>query len=167
MMLKSSTIVIIVLMSFAVLSSWAQEDERQKALQEAADFYVKSIRRSPNNLELHRDLMETFREKRFTNVPIAIYRNSLRRNPDNPMLLYFLGYAYLMAHGQLMVAGEPEPLKMAEENLKAALKIRPRYADAISALGDVYLERGQPTLAVNRWQKAMEINSKFEPAHFP
>ncbi len=114
MMLKSSTILIVVLMSFAALSSWAQEDERQKALQEAANFYLRSIRRSPNNLELHRQLMETFREKRLTNIPIAIYRNSLGRNPDNPMLLYFLGYAYLMAHGQPMAEGEPEPLKMAE-----------------------------------------------------
>lgn len=166
MILRLSTIVIVLLMSFAALSSWAQEDERQNALQEAEDFYVKSVRRSPNNLELHRDLMEMFREKRLTNIPIAIYRNSLNRNPDNLMLLYFLGYAYLMAHGQPMPEGEPEPLIVAEENLRAALKIRPRYADAISALGDVYLERGQPTLAVERWQEAMEINSRFEPAHF-
>jgi len=166
MMLRLSTIVIVILMSFAVLSSWAQEDERQKAFQEAADFYLKSIRRSPNNLELHRELMEMFRERRLTNIPIAIYRNSLEQNPDNLMLLYLLGYAYLMAHGQPMAEGEPEPLKMAEENLRAALKIRPRYPDAISALGDLYLERGQPTLAVDRWQEATKINSRFEPTRF-
>lgn len=165
MMLKSFTMIIVVLMSLAALSSWAQDNERQDALQQATDFYLKNIRRDPNDLDLHRESMDMFRERRSTGIPVAIYRNALGRSPNNSIVLYLLGYAYLMAHDQPMAEGEPDPLKSAEENLKAALKIRPKLPDAISALGDLYLKKGLSGLAVERWQEAVKLNNKFEPAY--
>ncbi|MFC1715982.1 tetratricopeptide repeat protein [Candidatus Poribacteria bacterium] len=165
MALRLPTIVIIVLMSLAALSSWAQNDEQQNPLQQAADFYLDNVRRAPNDLELHRELMDMFREKRFTTVPIAIYRNSLEQNANNSMLLYLLGYAYLMAYGQPMAEGEPDPLRMAEENLKAALQIKSNFPDAVSAMGDLYLRKDQSDLAIEKWEEAIKLNSRFEAAH--
>ncbi len=165
MALRLPTIIITVLMSLAALSSWAQDNERQNPFQQAADFYLDNVRRAPNDLELHRELMDTFREKMFTTVPIAIYRNFLERNANNSMILYLLGYAYLMAYDQPMAEGEPDPLKMAEENLKAALQIKSNFPDAVSAMGDLYLRKNQPDLAIEKWEEAIKLDSRFEAAH--
>lgn len=158
-------VLLVILMVFTALFSWAQEDDRQRAFQQAADYYINKIRRKPNDLELHRELMEMFAEKGLISIPIAIYRNSLEKNANNHTILYVLGYAHLMAHGMPVMDNEPEPLALAEENLKAALEKKPQFADALSALGDVYLKTGRPDLARTKWEEAIKINSRFEPAY--
>ena len=165
MILKSSSIVFAMLISCAVLSVWAQEVNQQEALQQAADFYINKIRSDPNNLELHRELMDMFSEKGLMVVPITIYRNSVEKYPANSTILYVLGYAYLMAVEQPVMDGEPEPLPMAKKHLEAALKEKPQFPDVLSALGDYYLKAGQQNLAVEKWEEAIARDEKCEPAH--
>ena len=160
-MIKLSSILLAVAMGFAALSVCAQNYDRQQA----ADYYLSQIRRAPDNLGFHRLLMEMFSEKGLMDIPVAIYRGSVERNPNNPQVLYLLGYAYLKAYGMPLAEGEPEPLKMAEKNLMAALKRRPQFPDALSALGDLYLVLGKPEMAVEKWEEVIRRNEKFEPAY--
>ena len=51
-------------------------------------------------------------------------------------------------------------LPIAEEILQAVIKTRPRFPDAISALGDLYLRKGQSTLAVAKWEEAIQLTDK-------
>ena len=163
--MKLSCILLIILMSFAALSSPAQNDDRQRVYQQAADYYFSNTRRTPNDLELHRELMDMFGERGLIGVAVAIHKNSVERNPNNPTTFYLLGYAYLMSHGMPMMEGAPDPLVMAEENLKTALEKRPRFSDAASALGDLYLKAGKPELAVAKWEEALKLDSRSEPAN--
>ena len=165
MTIKTPFIAFIVLIIFIALPSFAQDQTQEEALQQAADYYVKKIRSDPNNLALHRELIETYRERNLIDIPIAIYSNSIQQNLGNPIVFYVLGYAHLMSYGRPLIDGAPDPLQAAEENLQAALKIKPQFPDALTALGDCYLKSGQKELALEKWQKAIEINSKFEPAY--
>ena len=164
-MVKLSSVLLVILISFAALSSPAQNGDRQRAYQQAADYYMSGIRRAPKDLKLHRELMEMFRERGLISIPVAIYRNWVERSPNDHVMLYLLGYAYLMSHGTPMMEGSPDPLSLAEENLKTALEKRPRFPDAVSALGDLYLKAGKPELAVAKWEEAIKLNSRFEPAN--
>ena len=163
MMVRASFIIFLVLMNCVVLSSCAQY--QVEPLQHTADSYLSKIRSDPNNLALHRELMGTFNEKGMINIPIDIYKSSVKNNPGNPIALYVLGYAYLMAYEQPLMDGAPNLLRMAKNNLKAALKAKPQFPDALVALGDCYMKSGQQYLALERWEEAVKINSRFELAH--
>ena len=158
MMIKSFSIVFAIILTCAVLSSWAQDEAQQEAIQQAADFYISKIRSDPENMTLHRELMNMFNEKGLIGIPIAIYKNSAEKFPTNPTVLYVLGYAYL-------TEGYPESLDMAEKNLKAALKEESQFPDALAALGDCYLKMERQELAPAKWKEAVGIDDKFEPAH--
>ena len=120
MKLKLSLIVLLTLMTSAASLSWAQEQSQQEAIQQAADFYLKKIRSDPSNLALHRELVDTFNRRGMVFIPVSIYRNALEKNDSQPIVLYVLGYAYLMAAGDPIVTDEtPDPLPHAEANLKA------------------------------------------------
>ena len=153
MTLRLSATVSVILAVFSVLSAWPQEQSQQEALQQAADFYVNKVRSDPSNLALHRELMDMFSRRGLMYIPVSIYRNSIEEHPTNPTILYVSGYAYLLAAEDPMVLEQiPNPLRMAERNLKAALKERPKSPDALAALGHYYLKAAQPELAVEKWE---------------
>lgn len=163
MILRLSVTALIMLICFSAL---AQDQSQQEALQQAADFYLNKIRSDSNNLALHRELMNMYSGQGLIRIPLSIYRDSAERYPKNPVILYVLGYAYLLAvDDPLDFEDSLNSRQMAEKNLKAALKERPMFPDALAALGDYYLEVGQPELALEKWKEAVEENSKFEPAH--
>ncbi|MGB9596664.1 MAG: tetratricopeptide repeat protein [Candidatus Poribacteria bacterium] len=147
-------IVLIILLLF-VISVFGQFDIKP---QEAVDYYLKKIRSQPDNLVLHRDLVDTYKEKGMINIPIDIYIRAVANNPDNPIVYYVLGYAYLSY-------GTKESLALAEKNLTKALELKPNFPDAISALGDYYLKIGNEEMAMEKWQEAKKSNEKFEPAY--
>ena len=163
MILRLSITVLIMLICFSAL---AQDQSQQEAFQQAVDFYLNRIRSDPNNLALHRELMNMYMGRGLIRIPISIYRDSAEKYPKNPIILYVLGYAYLLAvDDPLDFEDSLNSRQMAEENLKAALKERPMFPDALAALGNYYLKVGQPELALEKWKEAVEENSKFEPAH--
>lgn len=158
-----SFIIFLVLLPCIAFSQ--EETQQQEAIQQAADYYLSKIRSKPNDLDLHRELMEAFKENGLTFIPVSIYSNSVERNPSNHIVLYLLGYAYLMADQEPVEEGSPEPLQMAEKNLKAALEAKPQFPDALAALGDYYLKTGKTDLAVAKWEEAVKMDERAEPAH--
>ncbi len=148
-------IIIILILTLFSINTFGQSNVREKEL---VDYYLKKIRSQPDNLVLHRDLVDTYKEKGLINIPIDIYIKAVGNNPDNPLVYYLLGYAYL-SHGT------KESLALAEKNLIKALELKPNFADAISALGDYYLMVGNEDIAIQKWQESKKINEKFEPAY--
>jgi len=145
----------LMLLLFFVISAFGQSDAK---LKEATDYYLKKIRSQPDNLALHRDLVDTYKEKGMINIPIDIYNRAVANNPDNPIVYYVLGYAYL-------AQGDKGSLDLAEKNLKKALELKPNFPDAISAIGDYYLMIGNEEMAMEKWREARRYNEKFEPAY--
>lgn len=159
-MLNLKFLAIISLFCFPSILS-AQDTSQQQA----TEYYLGKIRSKPNDLSLHRDLMETYKDKGFIYIPVSIYKNSVERNPKNPNVLYLLGYSYLLAYNDPSIENSSEILPNAENNLQAALKEKPIFPDAIAALGDYYLMAGRPELALNKWEEAIRMDEKSEPAH--
>ena len=156
--MKKAFIVIIILSFCAVLPVFGQSQINQEETQKATDSYLKKIRSAPDDLDLHRELIDTYKEKGLISIPIDVYNKALAKNTDNAIVPYVLGYAYL-------ADGSPESLKMAEKNLKIALELKPEFPDALTALGDYYWKTSQDELALERWQEARRTNEKFEPVY--
>jgi tetratricopeptide (TPR) repeat protein len=190
LMLKLPSMILVILLSCAVLSVWSQQTSQQEAIQQALKFYISKVRSDPEDLALHRELMDMFSERGLIGIPIGIYADSAERNPTNPTVLYVLGYAYLMQGltdpspfgGYLLLnvkksggrtalqmsivdALPYSPMDMAEKYLEAALKEKPRFPDALAALGDYYLKMEQRDLATEKWEEAIRIDDRCEPAH--
>jgi tetratricopeptide (TPR) repeat protein len=146
----------ILIFSFFILNALGQSDDLK--LKEATDSYLKKIRSEPENLALHRYLVDTYKEKGMINIPIDIYAKAIEKNPDNAIVYYVLGYAYLAQNSK-------ESLNLAEKNLKKALELNPNFPDVVSALGDYYLKTGNEELALEKWQEAKRGNEKLEPAY--
>jgi tetratricopeptide (TPR) repeat protein len=139
-------------------TAFGQALVNQEELQKATDYYLKKIRSEPANLELHRELVDSYKGKGMISIPIDVYSKSVVKNADNPIVMYVLGYAYL-------ADGSPDSLKMAEKNLKLALELKPTFPDALTALGDYYMKTGQENLAIENWQEARRTDEKFEPVY--
>ena len=158
MKLRLSYTVLVILLGCTVLPSLSQDENQQAAIREAADFYISKIRSDPENLALHRELVDKFSKRDMAFIPITIYSDSLEKFPANATVTYVLGYAHL-------AEGSPESLEMAGKNLKAALEERPLFPDALGALGDYYMKLERPDLALEKWKEAIGIDNGFEPAH--
>lgn len=121
-------------------------------------FYLKKIRSTPDDLNIHRELMERYKDSGLMNIPIDVYKKAEEKNPDNYVVQYVLGYAYLLE-------GSPESLKLAERYLKASLALKPRFPDALTAFGDYYLKTGNESLALEKWNEARQSDDKFVPVY--
>jgi len=149
----------IIILSFCItLFAFGQSQTNQAEIQKAKDSYLKKIRSAPDDLDLHRELVDTYKEKGLISIPIDIYSKALEKNPDKTIVSYVLGYAYL-------AEGSPESLKSAEKNLNIALELKPDFPDALTALGDYYWKTGQDESALEKWQEARRTNEKFEPVY--
>ncbi len=141
-----------------ITNVYSQSQYNQEEIQKAANYYINKIRSAPENLDLHRDLVKSYKEKGLIAIPISIYEDSAKRLPENPIINYVLGYAYLHE-------GSSASLQKAEKCFKNALMAKPKFADAISGLGDYYLKIGQEETAVTKWNSAINADEKFAPAY--
>ncbi|MBD3181179.1 tetratricopeptide repeat protein [Candidatus Poribacteria bacterium] len=171
-------------------TTFAQNEEQWERIQEALNYYVNKVRSSPRNLPLHRELMEEYTQAGLAAIPVFVYQDAVKRNPKNYIVLYVMGYAYLKQYmqSQLSVGGylflerqnsdgksmiqmsfvenlPYSPLEMAKENLMKALDAKPDFPDAIAAMGDYYMLTDKPDKALSKWQEAVKMDSKCEPAH--
>ncbi|HGJ65898.1 TPA: tetratricopeptide repeat protein, partial [bacterium] len=122
------------------------------------EYYLKKIRTNPENLNVHRELINKYKSNGIINIPIDIYSKAVEKNQNNAIVYYVLGYAYL-------ADGSAKSLELAEKNLNKALELNPQFVDALTALGDYYLKTGNEELAVEKWQNARRINERFAPVY--
>ena len=147
------TYLALAIMLFSASFAYAQDSAQY---QQAYDYYIRQIRSKPSDLVLHRDLMDSYKEKGLLSIPVKIYKEAIEKNPGNAIIFYLVGYSYIMA--------DQKPLEVAEESLKAALVAEPNFPDAVAALGDYYLKIGNTDMALAKWQEALEMDEKSEPA---
>ncbi|MGQ9608298.1 MAG: tetratricopeptide repeat protein [bacterium] len=143
---------------FAIFNVHAQSQYNQEEIQKATNYYVNKIRSDPENLDLHRELIKSYKEKGLIVIPISIYEDSAKKHPENPIVNYVLGYAYLFE-------GSSSALQKAEKCFRSAIMTKPKFADAIAGLGDYYFKIGQEESAIAKWNEAINVNEKFIPAY--
>lgn len=93
----------------------------------------------------------------------ALYEEALRRNPDCALALIGLA-ARLVAASANLLSERNSALDRAEKLIGRALQIDPRIERAHYWIGNIYLERGQRGLALQSFDRALELNPSFLPA---
>ncbi len=146
----------VLLIGIFLISHLVQADEAV-SFEQYRENYRAQVRKHPTDLKRHRALIaQAYRDNQLQ-VPIAIYEDSYRRNPDHPVVLYVLGYTYL-------VEGSEGSLARAEPLLQRAAEIQPDSADILAALGLAYLKRGKAEKGLPLLQKVLTLNPNFNQA---
>ena len=83
------------------------------------------------------------------NEAFDLITQAVKTDPTNPSYLDSLGWAYFKL-GKFAEA---------EKNLKEAAEINPSSSTINEHLGDVYQKQGKTELALNAWQKALNLAS--------
>ena len=125
---------------------------------EAVEHYRARIRKEPENLELHRKLIEHARQTDRLEIPLHIYNVSYEKQPTNTTVLYVLGHSYLMD-------GSESALIEAEKHLQTAIERQPNFVEAYAALGKCYMAQGKTEGGLEAFQKSLEIDPNFWEAH--
>jgi Tfp pilus assembly protein PilF len=154
-----------------------------------------ALKFQPNVAELHLNLGLALSAQQKQGEVESEYREALRLDPDNALVLNNLGYHLLQEDKNLeealsmiqrAVAAEPSnssyldslgwayfklnKLDEAERFLSDAVRLNGRLATAYEHLGDVYMKRGQTSRAREAWKKALslpedELNQKSRLAN--
>ncbi len=125
---------------------------------EAVERYRTRIRKEPENLELHRQMIEHARQTNRLAVPLYIYTISYEKQPTNTTVLYVLGYSYL-------IDASETALMEAERLFQAAIAEHSQFAEAYVALGRCYIAQGKTEAGFEAFQKSLQINPNFWEAN--
>ncbi len=131
----------------------------------------------------------SWRQTRHWENSIALFEHTLRFSPTNTVALANLGEAYLVAgrhdeaieHIQAALALHPrdlgnlrnlasayrqtDQLEQAEKQLRLAIKLDGTSPRTLNLLGLVLLDQGKDIRARLRFEKALEVDPEFIPAH--
>ena len=113
----------------------------------ATAAWKQAIAESPNYLQAHLQLAETYFEEGAYTLAISVYLSALALRPDSPTLLYNLGNGYLYA-------GE---LELAVSTYQRAVELNPKMASAWANMGKVLLELERVDAAVAACETAVAI----------
>lgn len=113
----------------------------------ATAAWKQAIAESPNYLQAHLQLAETYFEAGAYTLAISAYLSALALRPDSPVLLYNLGNGYLYA-------GE---LELAVSTYQRAVELNPKMASAWANMGTVLLELERVDAAVAACETALAI----------
>ena len=101
-----------------------------------------------NNLKIHLELAEIYREKREFLLAITNYNFLIKNNPNNYILLNSIAVCYESI-------GE---IGMAESNYKKALKIKPDFFEAIANYGNLFRARGDNDNALKLFEQCLKLD---------
>jgi DNA-binding SARP family transcriptional activator/tetratricopeptide (TPR) repeat protein len=93
----------------------------------------------------------------------SLYEEARRRDSGSPLPLIGLAAALVTSSANLLNEKE-STLPQAEELIKQALLIDPGVERAHYWLGNIYLGRGRPDLALQSFDRALQLNPGFIPA---
>lgn len=124
----------------------------------AVERYRKKIREDQKNLKLHRKMVKYAQKTGRLNVPFYIYKKSHKEHPNHPVVLYALGYTYL-------IDGRKDSLKLAEKYLSKAVDKNPKMADAYVALGTCYLRQDKIQEGGEKIKEGIRLNPRLVPGY--
>jgi len=157
--LKTKFIVIVlIILSITFLTEQKLFSADQSEFMDSVERYRKRIREDQKNLKLHREMIKYAQKTDRIDVPFYIYKESYKEHPNHPVVLYVLGYTYL-------IDGKKESLEFAEEYLSKAIEENPRMADAYAALGTCYLKQGRIQEAGEKLKNSLRLNTKLVPGY--
>jgi len=141
----------------AAIFTMAQAYKKQKKYDEAIAGFDRAVQIDSRDPKPHVNLGSIYTEIKEYDDAIAHLEQAISIDPEhNAMAHNLLGAVYL----------EKKMLERAEEEIRIALKMRPRIPDAHYNLGLLYEEKGDQNEALGEYKKEIEIHPNAHPAHF-
>lgn len=141
----------------AAIFTMAQAYKKQKKYDEAIAGFDRIGQIDSRDPKPHVNLGEIYTEIKEYDNAIAHLEQAIAIDPEhNARAHNLLGSVYL----------EKKMLEQAEEELRIALKMRPRIPDAHYNLGLLYEKKGDLKEAMEEYKKEIEIHPNAHPAHF-
>lgn len=128
------------------------------SIEKEIERYRARINKDPTNLELHRRMISEYKARGLIEVPLRVYEAARERYPDNPLVGYALGLAYLMSGDE----GKAEEARRLLEDAASAFKNSPW---AKLALAEALAATGEGERAVSIWKELLDEMEDPEPVY--
>ena len=128
---------------------------RARKLDEAADYYERSLTAKPDQPELYNTLSDIYRNQNRFDLAIATVRKGIRLYPQSDDLYTSLAWYYSLAD-------KPQDAILAAQS---AIRLAPNKPMAYTNLCRAYNDSGQYQLAVNSCNKALSLNAGDGESH--
>ncbi len=132
----------------------AEMNENKGRLKEALECYEKLLSIEPHILEVRRDYHQLLLLNTFTDQGVdalaGMYRDLKKSHPSeiNEGTLNILGYRLLGNN----------KIQEAIQIFKLNVEIHPNYANGYDSLGEAYMKAGENELAIQNYQKSLELD---------
>ena len=141
----------------AAIFTLAQAYKKQKKYDEAIAGFDRIVHIDSRDPKPHVNLGVIYTEIKEYDNAIAHLEQAIAIDSEHNAIAHnLLGAVYI----------EKKMLEPAEEELRIALKMRPRIPDAHYNLGLLYEEKGNLNEAMEEYKKEIEIHPNAHPAHF-
>lgn len=124
-------------------------------LKEAYGFFHNSVKVDTGFLEAHKYFEYTARKLGKLDEFINIYENMLSSDPQNPILLNYLGNAYF----------DKKDMVKAESLYKKAIEIAPSFGNPYNNLASVYALTKRYKEALEKFEEALKYSDKKAPVY--
>ena len=141
--------------SFEKFSSGLQLYETNR-IDEAYNFFLGSVKEDTVFLDAHRYFEYTSRKLGKLDDFIANYEAMLVKEPENPVLMNYLGNGYF----------DKGDLVKAEELYKKSIKIAPTFGNPHNNLATVYAFTGNFKEALSEYEKGLKYSERKAPVYY-
>jgi tetratricopeptide (TPR) repeat protein len=138
-------------------------------LSKAADQFRTVLEIEPESAAAHHNLGVTYYQLQDLQSAVEEFEKALEIDPDDADTHYQLGAAYLtlaFSGGAPTSLADPELLEQATEEFQTALELREGMPEALIGLGNVHLQQGDYSAAVDVLQQVIESVPDSREAHY-
>ena len=125
--------------------------ENRATFEDSVQRYRTRINKDPENLDLHREMIDYAVKSQQIDVPLHIYQNARAKKPDSPLFCYVLAYTYFKSK---------QKIEQAVDLLQTAISSESQFWEAYRALGKCYLLQEETGLAMNAFYQSVQIQPK-------
>ena len=125
--------------------------ENRATFEDSVQRYRTRINKDPENLDLHREMIDYAVKSQQIDVPLHIYQNAHAKKPDSPLFCYVLAYTYFKSK---------QKIEQAVDLLQTAISSESQFWEAYRALGKCYLLQEETGLAMNAFYQSVQIQPK-------
>jgi len=128
----------------------------ENRIDEAYNFFLNSVKEDTTFLDAHRYFEYTSRKMGKLDDFILHYESMLEKDPENPVLLNYLGNAYL----------DKGNLSKAEELYRKAIRIAPTFGNPHNNLATIYAFSGDFEKALGEYEKGLKYSDRKAPVFY-
>lgn len=157
---QNTTIILILLIAIAVMGILTGKRLLETARIDPVEDNIKNLTEivndNPENLDARLALAYTYQKQKQWDQAREIYEDVLRVDSANQTAMYHLG----------VIDFDNKQYDDAEKKFKALVEKYPDHLLGLQALGEIYLEKKKPDLAIQHIDKAIQFRPDIIDFHF-